>query len=98
MASKSGKIEALMEVFYLGALRTGAASGVATRLLSRSDSNTVGIFGSGRQAKTQLLAVTAVRPIEKIIATSPNQVHLTHFCNEMTLKETEEYLKNNYLI
>ena len=82
--SKCGKIEALIEVFYLGALRTGAASGVATKLLSKKDAKTVGIFGSGRQARTQLLAIASVRPIEKIIATSPNADHLREFCSEMT--------------
>ena len=82
--SSSGKILSLLEVFHLGSLRTGAASGVATKLLSKKNAKTAGIFGSGRQARTQLLAVASVRPIENIIATSPNSDHLRDFCFQMT--------------
>ena len=56
---------AVMEGGYLTALRTGAASGAATDLLARADADTVAIFGAGRQARTQLLAIAAVRPIQR---------------------------------
>ncbi len=56
---------AVMEGGYLTALRTGAASGAATDLLARADADTVAIFGAGRQARTQLLAVASVRPIQR---------------------------------
>lgn len=84
--TRSGRILALIEVFHLGALRTGAATGVATNVLARSDARRVGIFGSGRQARTQLLAVAAVRPIERVIAISPKRAHLESFCQEMEEK------------
>lgn len=84
--AETGRILALIEVFQMGALRTGAASGVATKLLSRSDSKTVGIFGSGRQARAQLLAVACVREIEKVLALSPTRSHLNNFCDEMERK------------
>lgn len=61
----TGKPLAVMEGGYLTALRTGAASGAATDLLARADADTVAIFGAGRQARTQLLAVAAVRPIQQ---------------------------------
>jgi ornithine cyclodeaminase/alanine dehydrogenase len=50
---------------YITAVRTGAASGVATRILARPDASTAGIIGAGVQAKTQLEAVAAVRPIRE---------------------------------
>ncbi|MFZ0878202.1 MAG: ornithine cyclodeaminase family protein [Candidatus Acidiferrales bacterium] len=62
----SGELLALIEADYLGQMRTGAASGVATRLLARSDARTVGIVGTGLQAKTQLQAIALVRNIETI--------------------------------
>jgi len=49
----------------LTALRTGAASGVATKLLAREDSEVAAVFGAGAQARTQVLAAAAVRPIKR---------------------------------
>jgi alanine dehydrogenase len=57
---------AIMEANYLGQIRTGAASGYATRLLARPDAATVGIIGSGFQARTQAAAMRAVRPIKRV--------------------------------
>jgi ornithine cyclodeaminase len=62
----TGRPVAMMDGTYLTALRTGAASGVATDLLARSDAHVAAIFGAGAQARTQLEAVCAVRPIERV--------------------------------
>lgn len=102
----SGRILALIEVFQMGALRTGAASGVATQLLARADAKTVGILGSGRQARTQLLAVASVRKLERVLALSPTRVHLKAFCEEMEEKigcpvipaESAEQLANSDIV
>ncbi len=59
------RILAIIEAGALGAIRTGAASGLATRLLAREDSCTCGLIGAGKQGRTQLLAVHAVRPLER---------------------------------
>lgn len=59
------RLLALIEAGTLGALRTGAASGVATRRLARDDARTVALIGAGRQGRTQLMAMCAVRPIER---------------------------------
>jgi alanine dehydrogenase len=61
----TGQPVAAMEAGYLTALRTGAASGVATDLLARKDAEVAAIIGAGAQARTQMLAVAAVRPIKR---------------------------------
>ncbi|HJZ54426.1 MAG TPA: ornithine cyclodeaminase family protein, partial [Gemmataceae bacterium] len=63
---KTGAMTALLEADLLGQFRTGAASGVATRKLARPDAAAVGLFGTGKQARTQLLAVCKVRPVKKV--------------------------------
>lgn len=62
---KQGGITAIIESDLLGQFRTGAASGVATKKLARADASTVGLFGTGKQARTQLMAVCKVRSIKK---------------------------------
>lgn len=57
---------AMMDGTYLTALRTGAASGVSTDLLARTNSHVAAIFGAGVQARTQLEAICTVRAIEKV--------------------------------
>lgn len=63
---KSGELAALIEADALGQFRTGAASGVATMKLARPDASSVGLYGTGKQARTQLLAVCKVRPIKRV--------------------------------
>lgn len=63
--ARTGKPLALMDAEQLTAMRTGAASGVATRLLARPDAAVATVLGSGVQAGTQLLAVCTVRPIRQ---------------------------------
>ena len=62
----TGRMLALIEADWLGRVRTGAASGVATKYMARASSRRLGLFGAGGQARTQLLAVCAVRPIERV--------------------------------
>src|SRR3989454_1212464 len=59
----TGDLLALIEADYMGQLRTGAASGVATKYLARKDARVAAIIGTGGQAKTQLEAVAAARKI-----------------------------------
>jgi ornithine cyclodeaminase/alanine dehydrogenase-like protein (mu-crystallin family) len=63
--ASSGEILSLMDGTYITALRTGAASGIATQLLARSEAATAAIFGCGAQGYTQLEAVCSVRPIQR---------------------------------
>jgi len=68
--SKTGDLLAVIEADRLGQMRTGAASGVATKYMAREDAATVGIYGTGWQAESQLMAVCAVRGIKSISAYS----------------------------
>ncbi|MBZ0304429.1 MAG: ornithine cyclodeaminase [Anaerolineae bacterium] len=57
---------ALIDGTLLTALRTGAASGLATDMLARSDSSVLAVMGAGAQARTQVEAICTVRPIQEI--------------------------------
>jgi L-lysine cyclodeaminase len=63
-----GRLVALCEATTLTALRTGAASAIATDVLARPDASVLGIVGCGAQAVTQAHALTRVRPIRRILA------------------------------
>jgi ornithine cyclodeaminase/alanine dehydrogenase-like protein (mu-crystallin family) len=80
----SGELLAMTEADTLGQIRTGAASGVATRYMARDDARTAAIIGTGWQARSQIEAVCAVRPIERVAAWGRTAEHLTTFCDEMT--------------
>jgi len=64
--AQTGVPLALMDGRYLTALRTGAASGLATELLARPDASVLAVIGAGAQARTQIAAVCTVRPITEI--------------------------------
>jgi ornithine cyclodeaminase len=64
--AETGRPTAVMDGTYLTALRTGAASGVATDILCREDARIAAIFGAGTQSRTQLVAICTVRSIEKV--------------------------------
>ena len=75
---------AVIEAGRLGQLRTGAASGVATRHMARENSSSVGIIGTGSQARSQLAAVCAVRPIRTAKAYSRTSERREEFCQVMS--------------
>lgn len=81
--TETGNLLAGMEGDYLGRIRTGAASGVATQYLARPDASKVGLIGAGRQARTQLEAVAAVRDIKAARVFARNEAHREEFCKEM---------------
>ena len=64
---KTGAILAMMDGTYVTALRTGAAGGIATKLLAHKNAETLVVFGCGAQGKTQLEAVCYVRPIKRAL-------------------------------
>jgi alanine dehydrogenase len=85
-SAESGDLLAQIEADYVGQMRTGAASGVATRLLARADAKSVGIIGTGLQARTQLEAISLVRKIESVRAFSRDASRREKFAADMTAK------------
>jgi alanine dehydrogenase len=81
---KTGELVALMEADYLGQVRTGAASGVATKYLAKPQAATVGLYGTGKQARTQLQAVCAVRPVKRVAIYSRTLENRRRFADEMS--------------
>lgn len=77
---------ALMDGEYITALRTGAGSGCATDLLALPNASTVAIFGAGVQARTQLEAVVAVRPITKVLVFGRSRDNAAAFAAEASAK------------
>ncbi len=82
-SSEDGELLAVFEASRLGQMRTGAASGVATRYMAREDARSVGIIGAGYQARTQLEAVCRVRDIESAQVYSRTPERREKFANEM---------------
>jgi len=76
---ETGRASALVSANYLTGLRTGAASAIATKHLSRPDSTVLGVIGTGVQAQYQLRATLAVRPIRKVVAWNPSPQGLAAF-------------------
>ncbi len=83
-STETGELLSIMEADRLGQVRTGAASGVATKYLAREDADTIGIFGTGWQAEAQLEAICAVRRIKTIKAYSRNPANRERFCHKMS--------------
>lgn len=79
----AGGLTAILEADYLGQVRTGAASGVATKVLARPDAATVGLYGTGKQARTQLEAVCKVRPVRRAAVYSRDEARRRAFAEEM---------------
>ncbi len=79
-----GQLIAVIEANKLGQLRTGAATAVATQYMARQDSSRLGIFGTGLQARSQIQAICAVRPIKTVLAYSRDEGKCGIFCKEMS--------------
>jgi alanine dehydrogenase len=73
----------IMEADTLGQLRTGAASGMATRLLSNPHSSELALFGAGWQAESQLEAIAAVRPLRRVSIVNRSSNRLESFIKKM---------------
>lgn len=78
-----GELLAIMQSDKLGQLRTGAASGVATKHLAREDANTLGVYGAGWQAESQLEAIAAVKELERVVVHSRTEESRKAFAEKM---------------
>ena len=81
--SSTGSPLAVMDGEVLTAMRTGAVSGLATRLLARENSEIAAVFGAGVQGETQLEAVCAVREIKKAYVFDLNRGHAHAYAAKM---------------
>lgn len=84
--SRTGTLAAIMDGTWITAMRTGAVSGVATKYLAREDAQTVGIFGTGTQGRTQLTAIKEVRKVKEAKAYDVIPESSRKFAAEMTEK------------
>jgi ornithine cyclodeaminase/alanine dehydrogenase-like protein (mu-crystallin family) len=81
---KTAQLLSFIQADWLGQMRTGAASGVATKYMARQEAAEVGVFGSGKQARTQLLAVCHVRKIRQAVVYSLSEERRNAFAREMS--------------
>ena len=86
--SENGSLRAIIEAFALGQMRTGSASGVATRWLAARDADEFAVIGTGKQALTQIAAVVPVRPVRRIRVFGRNAERRAKFA-ERVRKEFE---------
>ncbi|MGD8191488.1 ornithine cyclodeaminase family protein [Brevibacillus ginsengisoli] len=81
--TETGEPLALMDASYLTVVRTGAASGLATRHLARADASRLTIIGTGAQASGLVDAILAVRPIREIRLYNRSQAKAEAFAEEI---------------
>jgi ornithine cyclodeaminase/alanine dehydrogenase len=80
---ESGELLSIIQSDKLGQLRTGAASGVATKFLAREDAKTLGLYGTGWQAESQLEAIAAVKELERVVVYSRKEESRKAFAEKM---------------
>ena len=80
---EGGELLAQMQSDKLGQMRTGAASGIATKHLARGDAKTLGIYGAGWQAESQLEAIAAVKSLDRVIVHSRTEDKRKAFAEKM---------------
>ena len=83
-STRNGAPLAIIKDGYLQKFRVGGAAGIGTALLSRADSESVAIIGSGGMARTYLEAITCVRKIKRVRIYSPNETNRQKFAEDMS--------------
>jgi alanine dehydrogenase len=90
---ETGEVICIMDAGYLTAVRTGAASGAASKYLARKNSKTAGIFGAGVQAKMQLWAVSCAVKLTKAFVYDISTEAVNKFADEMSKKLNLDIVK-----
>lgn len=83
-SAQDGQLLAVIESDWLGRMRAGGTSALATRYLARPDAAIVGMIGSGNQAETQLMGVCAVRKVAGVNVYSRTAQTCAMFCESMS--------------
>ncbi|WP_327241113.1 ornithine cyclodeaminase family protein [Streptomyces sp. NBC_01320] len=86
---ESGENLAMIDANHLTALRTGACGGLAADVLARKDARKLGVIGSGSEARTQIEAIRAVRPIESVVIFSPRVERRESLASELRAEGIE---------
>ncbi|MFO7656879.1 MAG: hypothetical protein R6W78_07415 [Bacteroidales bacterium] len=81
--SGTGEIMSIMDGGYITALRTGAASGLATRFFAAKNADTMALFGCGEQGRTQVEAIMCERDIKKVLVFDKNRNRASRFIEEL---------------
>lgn len=91
--AEDGRPLAAMDGAEITAIRTAAASGLATRELARDDARTLGLFGTGVQAASHLDAMRAVRDVKEVLVWGRRQDAVESFCAEQTARHPDARLR-----
>ncbi|WP_225636629.1 ornithine cyclodeaminase family protein [Streptomyces solaniscabiei] len=91
MDQATGENLAMIDANHLTALRTGASGGLAADILARPESRVLGVIGSGAEARTQVEAIRAVRPIDTVIVYSPRSERREALAAELRTSGVEAY-------
>jgi ornithine cyclodeaminase/alanine dehydrogenase len=87
----TGELDCLVDAAYLTAVRTGATTGVATRLMTQpEDCREVGVIGSGLEARTNLEAILAVREVERVQVYSRSPERREQFARDIRARFSVE--------
>ena len=95
-AADTGNPLAFIEADYLGQIRTGAASAVATKYMARKDADMLAVIGTGQQAWTQALAICAVRDINEVRVFGRDEARRKDFASRLS-RELHEHRVCNTL-
>ena len=85
-STRNGEPLAIINDGILQHMRVGGCAGLGAKYLSREDSSTIGIYGSGGMARTYLLAFNQVRSIDQVKVFSPNRTNREAYAKEMSQK------------
>ena len=85
----NGHLDVVADATLLTALRTGAASGIATDILAVDGPVTVGVVGLGAQAVTQLHAMSRVRDVEQVLAYDPSPTAASTYIDRVDFIDTD---------
>jgi len=81
----TGRLLALLDGTFLTAMRTGAASAIASRILARPDSRALGLIGCGAQAVTQLHALSRVFPLSEVLIFDADESAMSSFASRVAV-------------
>ena len=99
--AKTAEPLAWMAANHLGQIRTGAASGYATELLAKPEADTLAVIGSGFQARTQVEAIRAIRPIKTVRVWSRDAEKRAKFaedCGAQAVATAEEAVRGAHIV